>query len=251
MNISHVLDALIGSDNKGSQTDTPALVNRHDPQSISRTIFFIFFIFFIVQIAIPNNLGTSSSSASNQATATDLDRGHHSFKHQNICTSYLSMSLWIRRNRIKTIEFSPIISPQAPCEADEGMSASFEALAECELKKDQGHTRIRPATLNDLPAVADIVAVAMQEDEVFRFLCPNIHKFYNHYRDGILRRIKQKLCTPGWIVCVAVYLDLSDIEIRERAIMGYAVWERIGENEHAKRWQKFGGGFWNGEDPIF
>lgn len=157
----------------------------------------------------------------------------------------------IRRNRIKTIEFSPILSPQALCEAEEEMSASSAALAECELKKDQGHTRIRPATLNDLPAVADIVAVAMQEDEVFRFLCPNIQKFYNHYRDGILRRIKQKLCTPGWIVCVAVYLDLSDIEIRERAIMGYAVWERIGENEHAKRWQTFGGGFWNGENPIF
>ena len=126
------------------------------------------------------------------------------------------------------------------------MSTSSEPAPECKLTMDEGNVRIRLATLNDLPAVADTAALAMLDDEVFRFVCPNVDKFYDHFRDSLLRRIKQKLCTPGWIVCVDVYLDLSDVEIREKAIMGYAAWERIGDNEHAKKWQRFGGGFWNG-----
>lgn len=70
--------------------------------------------------------------------------------------------------------------------------------------KDVGNIRIRPATLEDLPHVADILAVAMLNEEVSAFLYPERQRYFSHYRDSLLRRLKQQNVTPGWVLCVAV-----------------------------------------------
>ncbi|KAL1967447.1 hypothetical protein VTN77DRAFT_3232 [Rasamsonia byssochlamydoides] len=115
------------------------------------------------------------------------------------------------------------------------------------LTKEVGNIRIRPATLEDLPRVADLLAQAMLYDEVSAFLYPKRLQYYAHYRDSLLRRLRQQNVTPGWVLCVAVQREIfRPADNREGLIVGYCAWERIGRDRHARKWQQSKGGFWNG-----
>lgn len=114
--------------------------------------------------------------------------------------------------------------------------------------KDVGNIRIRPATLEDLPLVADILAQAMLHEEVSTFLHPKRRQYFSHYRDSLLRRLKQQNVTPGWVLCVAVQREIfRPTENGEGLIMGCCAWERIGQDKHTKKWRQPKGGFWNGK----
>lgn len=88
---------------------------------------------------------------------------------------------------------------------------------------------LRLATVQDLPAIANVAAQAMFDDELFALICPKRHEYYSDYRDGFLRRVQDKLPLPGWVVVVAV--DAGQVA-------GYSVWERIGNTGSAKRWKE-------------
>ncbi|KAJ5130002.1 uncharacterized protein N7515_006041 [Penicillium bovifimosum] len=65
-------------------------------------------------------------------------------------------------------------------------------------------TSLRPACAQDLPALADLAAQAMLEDELFAHICPHRYEHYSDFRYGFLRRLKKRLVTPGYVMIVAV-----------------------------------------------
>lgn len=94
---------------------------------------------------------------------------------------------------------------------------------------------LRPATAQDLPSIAEVAAQAMLDDELFAYLCPRRREFYADYRQSFMRRLRTKLLSPEWLVIVAV-----DASVPVASIVGYAVWEYIGEGakDAAKRWKE-------------
>lgn len=88
---------------------------------------------------------------------------------------------------------------------------------------------LREAVLQDLPFIADVAAQAMFDDELFDVICPKRHEYYSDYREGFMRRLQVKLATPGWVVMVAENSGL---------VVGYSVWERIGDTKSARRWME-------------
>lgn len=103
---------------------------------------------------------------------------------------------------------------------------------------------LRLAVPADLPRIADVAAQAMLRDEVFAIICPKRREYYSDYRDSFLRRLRLKLACPGWVIVVAVVDDASD---SDEYLVGYSVWERIGDSEPARRWKESKEGRWSGE----
>lgn len=100
---------------------------------------------------------------------------------------------------------------------------------------------LREAVLQDLPFIADVAAQAMFDDELFDIICPKRHEYYSDYRDGFMRRLQVKLATPGWVVMVAENSGL---------VVGYSVWERIGDTKSARRWMELKEGLKSREFPC-
>lgn len=100
---------------------------------------------------------------------------------------------------------------------------------------------LRPAVSLDLPYIAEVAAKAMLDDELFAFLCPRRREFYSDYRQAFLRRLRTKLRTPGWVIIVAVANPATDtVDTESGPIVGYCVWERIGETaeESTRQWKE-------------
>ncbi|KAE8378643.1 acyl-CoA N-acyltransferase [Aspergillus bertholletiae] len=107
---------------------------------------------------------------------------------------------------------------------------------------------LRPAVSQDLPSIAEVAAKSMLDDELFAFLCPRRREFYSDYRQSFLRRLRAKLTSPGWVVIVAVANSPTrPADTDSWPIIGYGVWERIGETaeESTKQWKETSnGGGW-------
>ena len=97
---------------------------------------------------------------------------------------------------------------------------------------------LRLAGAQDLPKIANVAAQAMFDDELFDLICPKRHEYYSDYREGFMRRVQDKLALPGWVVVVAEDAGL---------VVGYSVWERIGDTGSAKRWKEGKDGLRNRE----
>jgi hypothetical protein len=116
--------------------------------------------------------------------------------------------------------------------------------------------RVRHATSTDLPSIADVCAQAMLDDEWFVYACPERRRYYRSFRDAFLRRTKQRMVEPGYVLTVATTTSINygDDEIackiakkqNDEVVVGYCVWERRGNDEHAKRWRREkGAGLWS------
>ncbi|KAB8263599.1 acyl-CoA N-acyltransferase [Aspergillus pseudonomiae] len=103
---------------------------------------------------------------------------------------------------------------------------------------------LRPAVSQDLPAIAEVAAQSMLDDELFAFLCPRRREYYSDYRQSFLRRLRAKLTSPGWVVIVAVAERSMDAD--SCPILGYCVWERIGDTaeESTKQWKETSNSGW-------
>jgi hypothetical protein len=106
--------------------------------------------------------------------------------------------------------------------------------------------RLRPARAQDLPEIANIIAQAMLEDELFTWMCPGRHEYYADFRYGFLRRLKTRFVTPGYVMIVAVEHSGDREEIR-----GYSGWVRYGTGADAVQWKRANNGWWHGGDPHF
>lgn len=106
--------------------------------------------------------------------------------------------------------------------------------------------RLRPARAQDLPDIANLVAQAMLEDELFTWMCPGRHEHYADFRYSFLRRLKTRFVTLGYVMVVAVENSGDREQIR-----GYSGWERLGTGVDAKQWQRRDKGWWHGGDPRF
>ncbi|KAE8153651.1 acyl-CoA N-acyltransferase [Aspergillus avenaceus] len=93
--------------------------------------------------------------------------------------------------------------------------------------------QLRLAVPQDLPFIAEVAAQAMLNDELFAFLCPRRKDYYSDYRRGFLRRLRTKLKAPGWVIVVAVVNSPAYPSTDSMHIVGYSVWERIGESTEA------------------
>ena len=109
---------------------------------------------------------------------------------------------------------------------------------------------LRLAEERDLPACAELAAQAMLDDELFAITCPKRHEFYADYRDSFFQRHRLKFLSPGYVFVVAVeeFENIPDFNgDREDRIVGYAAWERTGEDPAAQQWKSPNEGWWNGQ----
>ncbi|KAJ5583170.1 acyl-CoA N-acyltransferase [Penicillium sp. DV-2018c] len=83
---------------------------------------------------------------------------------------------------------------------------------------------LRRARAQDLPALADVAAQAMLEDELFDYICPYRYEYHSDYRREILDRLRPRFVKPGFMIVVAVEDEGTTSEL----IRGYALWQRIG-----------------------
>ena len=111
-------------------------------------------------------------------------------------------------------------------------------------RTNQNKMHIRPLEPADLPRTADILAVAMLDDELFEYLCPARKEHYSDFRNFFLRRQKLRLSTPGWVLRVAV-TDAGDwcAEDEGGRIVGYAAWERMGDDPDSLKWKSHNSGW--------
>ncbi|KAJ5550270.1 hypothetical protein N7461_004968 [Penicillium sp. DV-2018c] len=82
---------------------------------------------------------------------------------------------------------------------------------------------LRRARAQDLPALADVAAQAMLEDELFDYICPYRYEYHSDYRREILDRLRPRFVKPGFMIVVAVEDEGTTSEL----IRGYALWQRI------------------------
>ncbi|TKA75327.1 hypothetical protein B0A49_03611 [Cryomyces minteri] len=76
---------------------------------------------------------------------------------------------------------------------------------------------IHPLDPSDIPAVADIGATAMHDDELFTFLCPHRDLYPSSFRQHFVTSLKKRYHTPDTHVFVAK---------TGGTVVGYAVWSR-------------------------
>ncbi|TKA57297.1 hypothetical protein B0A49_11920, partial [Cryomyces minteri] len=74
-----------------------------------------------------------------------------------------------------------------------------------------------PLDPSDIPAVADICATAMHDDELFTFLCPHRDLYPSSFRQHFVTSLKKRYHTPDTHVFVAK---------TGGTVVGYAVWSR-------------------------
>ncbi|KAJ5765409.1 GNAT family acetyltransferase [Penicillium odoratum] len=76
---------------------------------------------------------------------------------------------------------------------------------------------LRPARAQDLPHIADLLAQAMLDDELYTWMYPGRHEYYADFRYSFLWRLKTGFVTPGYITVVAVEYSEDREEIRGTA----------------------------------
>ena len=98
---------------------------------------------------------------------------------------------------------------------------------------------IRPATLSDLSTTSTIAVSAFWNDELYGWLYTHKDKYPEHVRDSILQKHRRRY----WYADYVIYVAETDEEDKDWSgkpqVIGYAIWQRRGDSEAAKAWQKW------------
>ena len=99
--------------------------------------------------------------------------------------------------------------------------------------------QIRHATPADFPAIADLCAVAFEDDNLFIYLHPYLKEHPADFRDVFLRSVKSRYYDPDTHILVAV-TEKSDANFGGHPeVLGYAAWTLEGPSISARK-QPFG-----------
>ena len=111
---------------------------------------------------------------------------------------------------------------------------------------------LRPARASDVPAFASISARVFHEDELYQYINPRSREYPDSFRNGFLLRNKLRWNQPGYVYFAAV-ADGEDYDFgtgtedgrrkqqensEEEDIVGFALWQRLGDDEAARKWQE-------------
>lgn len=78
---------------------------------------------------------------------------------------------------------------------------------------------------------------AFWNDELYTYTNPRREQYPDHFRNLFLHRHKTRHWSPGFVFHLAV-TDDRDVTDPEERVVGYAIWERRGTSEEAKKLQK-------------
>ena len=95
--------------------------------------------------------------------------------------------------------------------------------------------KVRPFLLSDLPAAASVGAAAMQEDELFTYLCPYRKDYPESFRQYFFRNLKTRYCSDDHIMWVAeiAWPDTAQRNGRRREVVAYTAYSRKSPNKDA------------------
>ena len=97
---------------------------------------------------------------------------------------------------------------------------------------------IRPIQPAEFSTLASVAASSFSNDELFRWTNPYKEQYPGYFRQSFLRKLKSRYWSRGFVIYVAV-LDVADeARMHEGRTIGYAVWERQGKDEVARKWRK-------------
>lgn len=87
--------------------------------------------------------------------------------------------------------------------------------------------KVREATVKDLNRVADISSLAFLENALFDNLNPRRHQYFEQFRYTRLRHARNAMLKPSMRLLVA--------ETDSGEVVGYAIWERLGNDPIAQK----------------
>ena len=97
---------------------------------------------------------------------------------------------------------------------------------------------LRPATPHDFSATASLTVSCFWDDELFVYTNPKREQYPEPFRDAFLRRHRLRYWSPGFVFWVAVTEPGDAGHEAGGRVVGYAIWERRGTSDTAKRWRK-------------
>lgn len=94
---------------------------------------------------------------------------------------------------------------------------------------------IREATLADIPRLAHIWAIALDNDSFYDVIFPRRREFFDDYRDMWTARLRKRFLQPGERYIVAE-TDVEEANGRSRKeVVGWGSWMRMGSSEAVKK----------------
>ena len=97
---------------------------------------------------------------------------------------------------------------------------------------------IRPFLPSDFPAAATVVAAAMQDDELFVFLCPYRNANPESFRQYHLRSLQKRYYSGDQMIRVAEVESLDTISpndaMERKTIVGLVIYSRRGVSDNVK-----------------
>ena len=97
---------------------------------------------------------------------------------------------------------------------------------------------IRPVEPIDFSAIASIAVDCFWKDELYDFTNPYKEQYPEHFRAHFNRRHHIRYWTPGFVTYVAVTDEGDEGHEKGGAVIGYAVWCRLGKSNEALKWHK-------------
>jgi hypothetical protein len=99
---------------------------------------------------------------------------------------------------------------------------------------------LRPAEPSDFSATASMCVDAFWDDELYKYTNVWREQYPEHFRDHFLRRHRLRYWSAGHVFHVAVTDegDIGQFPGEGEKVVGYAIWQRRGTSQTAKRWQK-------------
>ena len=98
---------------------------------------------------------------------------------------------------------------------------------------------VRPAVSSDLSATSTLSVSGCWDDELVEWLNPYRAQYPENFRDSFLQKHRMRY----WSADYHFYVAETDQEDKdwsgEPQVTGYAIWQRRGNNEAAKAWQKW------------
>lgn len=95
---------------------------------------------------------------------------------------------------------------------------------------------IRPMRLSDIPDTARLCCDAFKEDGTINYILPHLHEHPEDFRVFFRASLRKRMNQVG-LVCYVAETDEADPEGANK-VVGMATWERVGNDEAAKRWKK-------------
>ena len=97
---------------------------------------------------------------------------------------------------------------------------------------------LRPATPADAFATASISVDSFWNDEFYAHIHPWRAQYPDDFRDSFLRRDRLCFWSSNSVCHIAVTDEDDEGHLPGGRVMGYAMWERKGKSEAAKKWRK-------------